>query len=148
MDVEIPELGSGIESADSPLRRTAYCLSVRERKEKQEWEALLSPSFLLSVYSFGIYIIARNFRSYSRGRVWAEPTKGNDHDALFVMQKIENDVYNFPAWQYCKYKDIFDSRIIINSTAKFYISISYQKDLLSIDTRIFTPSANKNIILS
>ena len=28
----------------------------------------------------------------------------------------------------------------IYSTAKFYISISYQKDLLSIDTRIFTPS--------
>ena len=55
-------------------------------------------------------------------------------------KKNENDVYNFPAWQYCKYKDIFDSRIIINSTAKFYISISYQKDLLSIDTRIFTPS--------
>ena len=113
---------------------------ICKRKEKQEWEALLSPSFLLSVYSFGIYIIARNFRFYSRGRVWAEPTKGNDHDALFVMQKIENDVYNFPTWQYCKYKDIFDSRIIINSTAKFYISISYQKDLLSIDTRIFTPS--------
>ena len=57
-------------------------------------------------------------------------------------KKIENDVYNFPTWQYCKYKDIFDSRIIINSTAKFYISISYQKDLLSIDTRIFTPSKN------
>ena len=55
-------------------------------------------------------------------------------------KKIENDVYNFPTWQYCKYKDIFDSRTIINSTAKFYISISYQKDLLSIDTRIFTPS--------
>ena len=52
-----------------------------------------------------------------------------------------NVVYNFPTWQYCKYKDIFDSRIIINSTAKFYISISYQKDLLSIDTRIFTPSS-------
>ena len=60
-------------------------------------------------------------------------------------KKIENDVYNFPTWQYCKYKDIFDSRIIINSTAKFYISISYQKDLLSIDTRIFTPSANERI---
>ena len=58
-------------------------------------------------------------------------------------KKIENDVYNFPTWQYCKYKDIFDSRIIINSTAKFYISISYQKDLLSIDTRIFTPSNAK-----
>jgi len=55
-------------------------------------------------------------------------------------KKIENDVYNFPTWQYCKYKDIFDSRIIINSTVKFYISISYQKDLLSIDTRIFTLS--------
>ena len=57
-----------------------------------------------------------------------------------LCKKIENDVYNFPTWQYCKYKDIFDSRIIINSTAKFYISLSYQKDLLSIDTRIFTPS--------
>ena len=55
--------------------------------EVEYGEALLSPSFLLSVYSFGIYIIARNFRSYSRGRVWAEPTKGNNHDALLVMQK-------------------------------------------------------------
>lgn len=68
-------------------------------------------------------------------------------------KKIENDVYNFPTWQYCKYKDIFDSRIIINSTAKFYISISYHKDLLSIDTRIFTPSnrairACSNILVS
>ena len=62
-----------------------------------------------------------------------------------LCKKIENDVYNFPTWQYCKYKDIFDSRIIINSTAKFYISISYQKDLLSIDTRIFTPSRNPEI---
>ena len=86
VDAEIPELGSGIESADSPLRRTAHCLSVREKKSRNG-EALLSPSFLLSVYSFGIYIIARNFRSYSRGRVWAEPTKGNNHDALLVMQK-------------------------------------------------------------
>lgn len=33
---------------------------------------------------------------------------------------------------------MFDSRIIINSTAEFYISISYLKDLLFIDTRIFT----------
>ncbi|WP_156331294.1 hypothetical protein [Blautia wexlerae] len=80
MDAEIPELGSGIESADRPLRRTAYCLSVREKKSRNG-EALLSPAFLLSVYSFGIYIIARNFRSYSRGQVWAEPTKGNnDYD--------------------------------------------------------------------
>ena len=60
-------------------------------------------------------------------------------------KKIENDVYNFPTWQYCKYKDIFDSRIIINSTAKFYISISYHKDLLSIDTRIFTPSKAEHV---
>ena len=79
--------------------------------------------------------------------MWAEPTKGNHHDALLVMQKNENDVYNFPTWQYCKYKDIFDSRIIINSTAKFYISISYQKDLLSIDTRIFTPSRKASLMI-
>ena len=61
--------------------------AVEELKQPRNGEALLSPSFLLSVYSFGIYIIARNFRSYSRGRVWAEPTKGNNHDALLVMQK-------------------------------------------------------------
>ena len=60
-------------------------------------------------------------------------------------KKIKNDVYNFPTWQYCKYKDIFDSRIIINSTAKFYISISYQKDLLSIDNwykSVYLPAAS------
>ena len=62
-------------------------LLICKRKEKQEWEALLNLSFLLSVYFFGIYIIARDFRSYSRGRMWAEPTKGNNHDALLVMQK-------------------------------------------------------------
>ena len=61
-------------------------------------------------------------------------------------KKIENDVYNFPTWQYCKYKDIFDSRIIINSTAKFYISISYQKDSLSKDTRFFTASLMKILL--
>ena len=66
---------------------------------------------------------------------------------ILKRERYENDVYNFPTWQYCKYKDIFDSRIIINSTAKFYISISYQKDLLSIDTRIFTPSEETQIIL-
>ena len=35
MDAEIPKLGSGIESADCPIWRTAYQLFVR--KEKQEW---------------------------------------------------------------------------------------------------------------
>jgi len=48
----------------------------------------------------------------------AEPTKGNNHDALLVIQKIENDVYNFPTWQYYKYKDIFDNRIIIKLDVK------------------------------
>ena len=42
VDAEIPELGSGIESADSPLRRTAYCLSVRENHDHRlsRWFAL------------------------------------------------------------------------------------------------------------
>lgn len=35
MDAEISELGSGVESVDCPVWRTAYQLSVR--KEKQEW---------------------------------------------------------------------------------------------------------------
>ena len=79
------------------IRRIMYTTNIIEGLNRQyrkvtktksrNGEALLSPSFLLSVYSFGIYIIARNFRSYSRGRVWAEPTKGNNHDALLVMQK-------------------------------------------------------------
>ena len=33
-------------------------------------------------------------------------------------KKIENDVYNFPTWQYYKYKDIFDNRIIIKLDVK------------------------------
>ena len=33
-------------------------------------------------------------------------------------KKIENDVYNFPTWQYYKYKDIFDNRIIIKLDSK------------------------------
>ena len=79
------------------IRRIMYTTNIIEGLNRQyrkvtktksrNGEALLSPSFLLSVYSFGIYIIARNFRSYSRGRVWAEPTKGNNHDALLIMQK-------------------------------------------------------------
>ena len=35
MDAEISELGSGVESVDCPVWRTAYQLPVR--KEKQEW---------------------------------------------------------------------------------------------------------------
>ena len=42
MDTEISELGSGIESADSPLRRTVHCLSVREKKSK-EWGSSFKP---------------------------------------------------------------------------------------------------------
>ena len=76
-------------------------------------------------------------RSYSRGQVWAEPQK-----AIIMMPylscKNQKMMYiNFPTWQYCKYKDIFDSRIIINSTAKILHIYFYQKDLLSIDTSNF-----------
>ncbi len=39
-----------------------------------------------------------------------------------------------------KKKDLFDNNSIISATAKSYISISYQKDLFSKDTRIFTAS--------
>ena len=38
MDTEISELGSGVKSADCPVWRTAYQLSIR--KEKQEWKCL------------------------------------------------------------------------------------------------------------
>ncbi len=108
MDAEVSELGSGIESADCPVWRTAHCLSVREKKSRNG-EALLSPSFLLSVYSFGIYIIARNFRSYSEVGCGQSPQKAIIMMPYLSCKKIENDVYNFPTWQYCKYKDIFDS---------------------------------------
>lgn len=42
-----------------------------------------------------------------------------------------------------KKKDLFDNNSIISATAKSYISISYQKDLFSKDTRIFTASIGK-----
>ena len=86
VDAEIPELGSGIESADSPLRRTAYCLSVREKKSRNG-EALLSPSFLLSVYSLGIMIIAFcGLCPHPTSGIGSE-ISGNNINALFVMQK-------------------------------------------------------------
>ena len=72
----------------------------------------------------------------------AEPVKRHNHDALLVIKKAKIEMMAIIFLHgTVSTKDIFDSRIIINSTAKFYISISYQKDLLSIDTRIFTPSA-------
>ena len=42
---------------------------ICKRKEKQEWEALLSPSFLLSVYSFGIYMNILASRNRDSGAV-------------------------------------------------------------------------------
>lgn len=42
-----------------------------------------------------------------------------------------------------KKKDLFDNNSIISATAKSYISISYQKDLFSKDTRIFTASSRQ-----
>lgn len=110
-------------------------------KKKKAGMVLLSDlPFPLSFCSVGICIIARIYRFYSRGRGWAEPTKGNPYNILFVIQKNIKNVWNFFTWLYFKWKDIFDNNKIINSTAKSYISISYQEDLFSKDTRIFTAS--------
>ena len=46
-----------------------------------------------------------------------------------------------------KKKDLFDNNSIISATAKSYISISYQKDLFSKDTRIFTASLFLKLLL-
>ena len=120
-------------------------LIICKRKEKQEWRSSckLIHSRSLSIPSAFILLpeISDSIPEVGCGQ---SPQKVIIMMPYLSCKKIENDVYNFPTWQYCKYKDIFDSCIIINSTAKFYISISYQKDLLSIDTRIFTPSYRDN----
>ena len=38
-------------------------------------------------------------------------------------KKIENDVYNFPTWQYCKYKDILSITVGANETSKFWLGM-------------------------
>lgn len=124
----------------TPQWQTGLC----PNKEKQEWGSSFKPphSCSLSIPSAFILLpeISDPIPEVGCGQ---SPQKAIIMMPYLSCKKIENDVYNFPTWQYCKYKDIFDSRIIINSTAKFYISISYQKDLLSIDTRIFTPSTKR-----
>ena len=56
---------------------------------KKKWQERLRLKARRScTYSVGICIIARKSRSYSRGRVWAAPTKSNEYNVLFVMQKI------------------------------------------------------------
>ena len=50
-------------------------LIICKRKKAGMEKLLQANPFPLFVYSFGICIIARNFLFYSRGRVWAEPTK-------------------------------------------------------------------------
>ena len=68
-------------------------------------------------------------------QIWAESGK-----SALPICNYSQILYQFLTFTQNLKRSLFDSRIIINSTAKFYISISYQKDLLSIDTRIFTPS--------
>ena len=60
------------------------------KKGKAGMALLQCSPFPLPFYSVGICIIARISRFYSRGRVWAAPTKSNQYNALFVMQKNQN----------------------------------------------------------
>ena len=96
---------------------------------------LPSSPFPLSFYSVGICIIVRNSRFYSRGRVWAVPTKRHSIQCFICHAKNPKKMNNIFSPGYTVSRKTY-------STTRLYISISYQKDLLSKDTRIFTASKN------
>lgn len=91
MDTEISELGSGVELVDCLVWRTAYQLSVEKRKAGMD--LLQSWPFPLPFYSVGICIIARISLLYSRGRVWAAPTKKQSIQCLICHAKKSKNVY-------------------------------------------------------
>ena len=85
MDAEISELGSGIESADCLIWRTAYQLSVR--KEKQKWRCFkANHSRLLSIPS-AFVLLPKLPDSIPEVGCGQSPRKSNNYNALFAMQK-------------------------------------------------------------
>ena len=87
MDAAVPQLGPGAEPADSPLRGEADTIPI---KKKSLGQGTFRKRCCPQPYSVGIYSIAGKPQSYSRGRVWAEPTKRSNQDALFLVQKNRN----------------------------------------------------------
>ena len=87
MDAAVPQLGPGAEPADSPLRGEADTIPI---KKESLGQGTLKKRCCPQPYSVGIYSIAGKPQPYSRGRVWAEPTKRSNRDALFLVQKNRN----------------------------------------------------------
>lgn len=89
MDTEISELGSGVESADCLVWRTAHQLSVR--KEKQEWICSKADHFRFrSIPS--AFVLLPEFTLFQRSGVGSVHEKRNQYNVLFVVQKIKEIV--------------------------------------------------------
>ena len=131
MDAEISELGPGVESADCPVWRTAYQLSVR--KEKQEWICpKAGHSHFLSIPS--AFVLLPEFPCpIPEAGCGQRPRKEQSIQCLICHAKKTKRMYKILS-------DGYTVNRKIDSTAKTYISISYQKDSLSKDTRFFTAS--------
>ena len=85
MDAKIPELGSGVESADCSIEY--HNLHVNEIAG---WRHPNKPS---RPYSIGICIIAKKLQSYSGDQVWAAPTKKQIVQGLNYHAKILKKMY-------------------------------------------------------
>ena len=143
MDPEIPELGPGPEPADPAVRGADHAVFI----EKEQAGAAVRSFRLLPPYSVGIYSIAGKFPPYSRGRVWAEPTKkGISANVLFPMQKIHSGCINKRILVIVKSEGRFDSRKFLKPTTNFYISNSYPgKHGLPKTQNFLHPSAESQI---
>lgn len=90
MDAEIPKLGSGIESANCPIWRTAYQLFVR--KEKQEWSCpkkLTNPALFLP----SAFVLLPEFtHSIPEVGCWQRPQKAINTMLYLSCKKIKKDV--------------------------------------------------------
>jgi len=87
---EIPELGLGIESADSPVCRTAYQLYVRKEKQNGVGPKLTIPALFLC---YRHWCNRHNIPLYSRGRVWTVPTKKAISTMFYLpCKKFKKDI--------------------------------------------------------
>ena len=88
MDPEIPQLGPGTEPANRPVRGPNRQLSVKKEGTADTRHLPSRP------YSFGICMIARKSQPYSRGRVWAEPTKSAMIQMPVCREKLSKKCIN------------------------------------------------------
>ena len=106
----------------------------------REWPGVVKqtalPVTLAIFYSFGINSIARNNPSYSRGRVWAAPTKSSKQvNVCFLCKKINKTGITLRRQAILWIRKSFDIQQSKWFVKKRYISDSNQSGLISLKTQ-------------